>query len=150
MVCERDTLQQWSSAGRRLTISWVSGETASLSGRFRDRVYFSVLYRYEKWYTSYDGFAGIGELYWIIYPLKVKDIQRSESLYPIIPYEKEYLSVVELAPSYAGEPVRGVRIIWFTPAKETDEVLVGTSVSFSFTFGVFTLTVNLYKAGRYD
>ncbi|MEM1633638.1 MAG: hypothetical protein QXE68_05420 [Sulfolobales archaeon] len=150
VVCERDTPQQWSSAGKRLTTSWVSGETASLSGRFRDRVYFSVLYRYEKWYTSYDGFAGIGELYWIIYPLKVKDIQRSESLYPITPYEKEYLSVVEPAPSYAGEPVWGDRIIWFTPAKETDEVLVGTSVSFSFTFGVFTLTVNLYKAGRYD
>ncbi len=43
--------------------SIVTDETAGFSGLYRDQVYFSVVYRYEEWYISYDGFAGMKELY---------------------------------------------------------------------------------------
>jgi hypothetical protein len=153
VYCERDT-PQWSSAGKRLTPRRMAMETtplrALLPGTWIDRVYFNVRYRYEKWVVYYDGFAGVSAVYWLLYPVDVRGVERSEVLYPNVPYEKDYWHGTYRAPWYAAGPLRGDGIIDFNVTEQTDEVLVDTAVSFSFTFGVFTLTVHFYKAGRTD
>ncbi|MEM1665498.1 MAG: hypothetical protein QW417_03250 [Zestosphaera sp.] len=149
--CERDTPQEWSSAGKKLTPSVVSGETAQLSGRWKDRVYFNVVYRYEEWYVSFDGFAGIGMLQWLLYPLQITGLERSETL-PVVPYEKKYLSFIPPVPSYAAGPLRGDMTIFFTPVEQSDTVIASISISFSYVLEGWsaTLTVGFYKAGRND
>ncbi|MEM1668763.1 MAG: hypothetical protein QXM53_08915 [Thermofilaceae archaeon] len=145
--CMRNQPQNWNSAGRKQTLSQVTRETVSLSGRFRDRVYFRVRFRYEKICVG-ASFTG-GPLVWIIYPLWVTDVQRSEVMSGV-PYEKEYLSVIEPAPWHATGPLLGNITIWFTPAMETNRVHAQTVVSFGFTFGVFSIAVSFYEASRND
>lgn len=145
--CMRNQPQYWSSFGKRLTPRESACETTSLLGRWRDRVYFNVVYRYEK-VCAGTSFAG-GVLVWIIYPRAIGGLERSEVMSGV-PYDKEYLSVIEPAPLYARGPFRGDRIIDFNVTEQTDEVLVDTAVSFGFTFGVFTLSVSFYRASRVD
>ncbi|MEM2847616.1 MAG: hypothetical protein QXM79_02455 [Zestosphaera sp.] len=149
--CERDTPQEWSSAGKKLTPSVVSHETAELSGRWKDRVYFNVVYRYEEWYVSFDGFAGIGMLQWLLYPLQITGLERSEAL-PEVPYEKKYLSFIPPAPSYARGRLVGDTTIFFTPVEQSDTVIASISISFGYVLEGWSaiLTVGFYKAGRND
>mgnify|MGYP001772546726 CR=1 FL=1 len=148
--CDHET-PQWGYAGKRLAYSVISGETAQLSGRWRDRVYFNTKYVYEKWYVSFDGFAGIGMLVWLLYPVYISGVQRSATL-PGVPNEQEYLSIIPPAPSYSNGPFRGDVTIWFTPAYESSSVVASITISFSYVLDGWSvsLAVNFYEAGRND
>ncbi len=162
--CERNKPQYWSSAGRKLVFSVVAHETAPLSGRWRDRAYFNVRYRYEELYVSLNGFVKIGMRYWVLYPVNIGGVEMSGSLCQVLPWiscEKEYLNFIPPAPWYAGGPALGNKTISFPadplrqklyPTERTDEVLAGTYVNFTFPEGNWsaTLTVHFYKAGRDD
>ncbi|MEM0025020.1 MAG: hypothetical protein QXV41_00405 [Zestosphaera sp.] len=144
--CYRNT-PQWGSAGKKLTPTVVSHETAELSGRWKDRVYFHVLYRYEKVFV---GTMSAGILVWLLYPVQIDDVERS-GVQPDVPYEKKYLEFIPPAPPDRPRCI-GDRIIFFTPANQADEVLASIDVSFTFSAGAWSaaLTVSFYKAGRND
>ncbi|MEO3993759.1 MAG: hypothetical protein QN229_05615 [Desulfurococcaceae archaeon TW002] len=153
-VCYRNR-PQWSGSGRKLVFSSVTRETPKLSGRWKDRVYFNVRYVYEEWHIASDGFAGISETIWLLYPTNVRAVSRSGILsqaLPNIPNEQQYLSLVPPAPSYATGPLMENEIVWFTPVSESDVVLASITIGFSYVFGGWSagLTVSFYKAGRND
>jgi len=135
----------WSSTGRKLTPTVVARETSPLSGNFRDVVYFKVLYRYE--YSVHCKLESCLTV-WTLYPYSVMDVAHSAEE-PTLPYRLTPYTPPP-RPWYAVEGRPGPIRIYFNPPYESDSTLVDTEVTFEFSFGVFSLTVSFYKAGRSD
>ncbi len=148
---------EWSSAGRKMTISIIDGETTTLSGPYKDRVYFKVKYVYE-WGNECDSFAGSCYSYWLLYPVSIRNVQRSGVMSDAqIPNETSYYN----PPSYCGSPdyveiyPGNTRTIWFydntKPPYESNIPISSIAITFNLpSIWSATLSVDFYKAGRHD
>jgi hypothetical protein len=139
----------WQSCGKKITPSVISGETSPVSGYYRDRVYFQVRYIYEWARGCYDGVAGVCYQYWLLYPAEIGSVALS-SEEPQIPDELSSWYPPSQIPYYASPGGIGVTEIYFSPTSESNEVITGIEVTFSFSWGPATLTVALYKSVRSD
>ena len=135
----------WSSTGRKLVPTVISRETSPLSGNLRDVVYFEVHYRYE--YSVYCKLESCLTV-WTLYPYYIGGVARSAEE-PTLPYGLTPYTPPP-GPWYAFEGQPGSAKIYFDPPYESDYTLVDVEVTFEFSFGAFSLTVSLYKAGRSD
>ncbi len=153
---------EWMSAGGKLTPTIVSDGTIHLEGPYRDRVWFHVKYVYE-WSSDCDPFAGFCYSYWLLTPVSINSIDRSEVLsqeydFSEIPNEKQYYP----PPTYPPDPDRcgtvlaGEQVIvsFYSeeePPYESNVPISSISISFGLP-GVWSasLGVEVYKAGRHD
>ncbi|MCC6047289.1 MAG: hypothetical protein LM571_03775 [Desulfurococcaceae archaeon] len=135
----------WSSAGRKLTPTVIARETNPLSGGFTDVVYFTVRYRYE--YSVHCKMESCLTV-WTLYPYVITALARSAEE-PTLPYRLAPYTPPPI-PWYASRGLPGSTRIFFEPPYESDTALADAEVTFEFSFGVFSLTVSFYKAGRSD
>jgi len=143
----------WSSAGKKLAYSIVTEKTPSLTGPYKDRVYFYVKYIYE-WGNECDSFAGGCYSYWLLYPHIVTGVIRTGgSEVNGIPNEE-----TSYTPStYCECPCSPIQsgstaiIEFHEDTYESDVPISGIAITFSLG-GVWSagLTVDFYKAGRND
>ena len=139
----------WSSSGRKLAPSVITGTTLPLTGNSYVRLYFRVKYVYEEWEFWDSGLTGMMVKYWFLYPSRVTDVVRADTLGVgvVATYEPP-----EVPPPYATCAV-GDRVIWFNmgEVRETDISIARVSVTFSYAdLWSVTLAVDFYRAGRDD
>ncbi len=147
--CVSEGQVQWESAGKKITPTFVTGETMGLSGYFKDRIYFATLYRYEWSHVCITGCCCL--VIWQLYPAGIFGFARTgqESS---LPYERcPYIPPTP--PHYKWSGPIGEYDIWFDlwGTNETDMPL--SSVSIGFTLGgvwSVSLNVDFYKAVRSD
>ncbi len=147
--CEYDT-PQWNYGGRKLTPSIVSAQVDPLSGDSRVRIYFMVEYRYEE-YWYWDSFSGNAARYWILYPYKLKGVERADYIVDfnaggVEPYTP---------PPPPGYAVRSQGDLYINfgehGAGESDIISASIGVGFvSPTGWSAVLNVNFYEASRDD
>ncbi|MDW8010155.1 MAG: hypothetical protein RMH84_00960 [Sulfolobales archaeon] len=138
---------RWESAGKNLVPTTVEVETLPLQGNLRDRVYFQVMYNYERGYVGSPS-EWVACL-WLLYPVEIVDARRSAQLAGLVPFELSSYSPPP-APAYARGPTSGNRVIGFDPPYTSDTVAVSIGVSVTYKGFTLTVTVNFYKAGRND
>lgn len=108
-------------------------------------VYFEVQYRYE--YSVHCKMESCLTV-WTLYPYRITALARSAEE-PNLPYRLAPYTPPP-RPWYASEGQPGSARIYFEPPYESNTALADAEVSFEFSFGVFSLTVSFYKAGRSD
>ncbi len=156
-IVKPESQVDWSSAGKKLAVSDATTTTAYLTGPYKDRVYFYVMYKYE-WYNNCDSFSSVCYSYWLLYPDSIKGVHRSGAgSVEGIPSEMssytpptycEYDCVASIDPGASSE-------VYFSHGSyrpyQSDIPITDIGIMFSLN-GVWSagLYVDFYKAGRDD
>jgi hypothetical protein len=141
---------QWKSSGKKLTPSFITGQTSYLAGSYSDQVYFQVRYVYEH-YRGCVTVAGC-YAYWLLYPKEIGSVARSGEG-PPLPYDVRPYTPPS-PPNYAYLGFPGTVEIYFADygeVREYDQSIASITIAFTYA-GVWTasLTVNFYKSVRCD
>lgn len=131
------------SAGKKLVSSDVTEKTDYVCDGRRGKVLLDVVFRDEQdWFC--DNFVGLCVCFETFYPVEVGGIKLDSN------YSGWY-SQPSSPPLYATGPIHGDITIWFAKPNEVIETDEVTGVRTSLTvYGSVTVTVDIYKAVRYD